>query len=104
MQTTSTIPVTISDEAAARVAELGMQREFEQILEHTRQMVPGLRKIEVSMDYAPWLSTDPAVILDTYRSHPGGEDDPTQRNWGRWLIDTFPTEVWMNFCMLTVYE
>ncbi len=38
----TTFPVSITPEAAARVAELGMQAELERMLEHTRQTVPGL--------------------------------------------------------------
>jgi hypothetical protein len=32
------VPMTISPEAAARVAELGMQAEFERLLEQARQL------------------------------------------------------------------
>lgn len=38
---TASVPITITPEAAARVAKLGMQAELERMLEHTRQTVPG---------------------------------------------------------------
>ena len=48
MATTATIPVNVSAEAAARIAELGMQREFEEMIEHAKQTaarIPGLRYV-----------------------------------------------------------
>ena len=41
MAITATIPFTISPDAAAYVAELGMQQPMEQMLHRIRQTVPG---------------------------------------------------------------
>src|SRR4051794_24974808 len=60
MSSTVDGPVTVSPEAAARVAELGLQREFEQIVEHTRQTIPGLRRLEVTLAPAHDTGDDPA--------------------------------------------
>jgi hypothetical protein len=100
MQTTSTIPVTISDEAAARVAELGMQREFEEMLEYLKTNVPGVRSIAVTLDFAPWMSPEPAVLFDAERRQLEGEDDPAYWKWNEWLIRTFPQEVGQHFATL----
>jgi hypothetical protein len=29
--------------------------------------------------------------------------DSTQKDWGQWLVDTFPPEVCRHFCLLTSY-
>ena len=103
MATDTDIPVAITDEARAWIAQLGMQREFEQMLDHTKQCVSGLQAIEVFLD--PDLSGQigPGIIIFSYRDHPGGEDDPTDRAWGQWKIGTFPPEVWTNFVMMSIY-
>jgi len=48
MSATTTVPVTITPEAAARLAELGLQAQLEQMVEHTRQTVPDLVCIELT--------------------------------------------------------
>jgi hypothetical protein len=101
---TATIPVTVTEEAAARVAKLGMHREFEQILEHTKQTVTHLRRIEVALNEVPWLRDHPLVLLTAWRSQWDGENDRTDWNWIRWFAETFSSEVCDNFGMDTLYE
>lgn len=99
----TTIPLTVSPEAAARVAELGMQKEFDRMLEHTRQTVPGLQAISVNLAYDPCGSDDPRVVIDVIMADPHLEDDPTGRQWGRWFVTTFPPDVCRHFVMLAGY-
>jgi hypothetical protein len=98
----STVPLTISPEAAARVAELRMQRELEQMLEHTHRSVPGLRSLRVMLE-RDWDGDDPGVIIEATMDDPHLADDPTEREWGAWKVTTFPPEVCWHFTMLTVY-
>jgi hypothetical protein len=101
MATITTIPITVAPEAAARVTALGMQREFEAMLAHTRQRVSGLRAIEVTLDVGPDAIDDPAVIIFAHRDDPGPGDDPTDRVWGEWQTQAFPPEVWQHFTLLS---
>ncbi len=59
--TPTTIRITVTPEAAVRVAELGMQAELDQMLEHTRQTVPGLKSIEVQ-ETLPYDTGDETTI------------------------------------------
>jgi hypothetical protein len=76
----------------AHVAELGMQREFQAMLQHTRQAVPGLRAVRVTLEYDPACpATDPGVVIRAHREEPG---DPSQDradcDWSEWKLATFP--------------
>src|SRR5436309_1183639 len=91
MSTTTNVPVTITPEAAALVAELGRQQEFEQMLEHTRQSVPNLHSIEVTRYDDPL--DDSRVIITASIDEPWRGDVSASRNWGRWFVTTFPPDV-----------
>lgn len=102
---TATIPVTVSDEAAARIAELGMQNEFEQMVEYSKQNVPGLRFIEVTLEYdGEFVDREPMIVINCHRPDPGPVRDKTDWNWGGWFVQAFPAEVCMQFVMLSYYE
>ena len=106
MSTTTTIPITVKDDATARIAELGMESELEELLEHTRQTVPGLRAIEVELDFDAYGKGEQGVNILAYRDDPGPECqyDPVDTEWGRWKIQTFRPEVCMIFVLCSVYE
>jgi hypothetical protein len=105
MAANTTTPITVSEEAKARITELGMQREFEQMLEHTLQSVPGLRAIRVELAYDPDRREDPGITIWSVRPDPAeGEYDPVDDEWGQWKIDHFPPEVCLNFVMLSTPE
>ena len=103
MATTATIPVTVTPEAEARVAQLGFRREFETMLEHTKEAVNGLRSIAVSLEDRYDLGDDPMVLISAEVPGPGSVDDPTETLWGRWVITTFPPEVLEHFCFMEVF-
>jgi hypothetical protein len=42
------------------------------------------------------------VIIDAFREFPHPVDDPTEREWGAWLIRTFPPEVCENFHLFCI--
>src|SRR5262245_10427375 len=101
---TAEIPVTVSEDAAAFIAELGMQREFEQMIEHTRQTIPDLRMIDVVLDPDPSGEIGPGIIIQPHRPDPGPGPDPAEREWGVWLTNAFPPQVWTNFVLMSLYE
>src|SRR5208283_781537 len=102
MATPTTIPVTILPEAAARIAELGMQREYDEMLQHALQAIPALRSIEVQL--APPYDTgdDPRVVIEATTDLDAPGIDQAEKQWGDWVINTFPSAVWAHFRMLTM--
>jgi len=100
---TATVPITISPEAAARVAELGMKAELERMLEHTRQTVPGLRAIDVQLALPYDTGDATSILIESTMDDPHLEYDPTDTDWGKWQVRTFPPEVCRHFVMMSVY-
>jgi hypothetical protein len=104
MDASTTIPVTVSPEAAAHVAALGMQKELDQMLEHARQTIPGLQLLKVWL--APPYDTgdeDTVIIEMTRGLSCRVPNDPTEDRWRRWKTQTFPPEVCIHFATLTLY-
>ncbi len=100
----TTIPVTITPEAAERLAELGMQRELDLMIEHTKQTVPGLHAITVILEPCYDTRDEPGITIKATVDPPNLEDDPTEMDWGRWQVRTFPPEVCEHFIMMTTYR
>jgi hypothetical protein len=101
--TTQPVPVTVMEEAAARVKELGLQKEFDQMLEHTRQTVPGLRSIFVYLQPPYDTGDEPCVIIEAMMPNRGLPYNPVEDEWGAWRVNTFSPDVFRHFVMLTVY-
>ena len=102
MSTTTSIPVTVTPEAAAYVAELGLQKEFEQMLEHARLTIPGL--LSLRADYNTGYNVDPPYIdiqatVSDYEAAQEADDA-----WGLWHITAFPPQVGLNFALYTTEE
>lgn len=105
MSTTASIPVEISTEAMARIAELGMQREFEAMIEHTKQALPGVRWIEVTLVDSPEEPDDLRILISPHRPPPPtlDEADPAEWAYSGWVVRAFPPQVCEHFCMLSFY-
>src|SRR5262245_2833632 len=101
--TPTTVPVTITPEAEAYVAELGMQKPFRQMLDRILQTVPGLHSVVVNLQEPYDTGGGPSVIFDVTMDKPHLEFNPTESQFERWQIETFPPEVYTHFVMLTVY-
>jgi hypothetical protein len=99
----TTIPVTVTPEAAARVAELGMQAELERMIEHTRQSVPGLRSIEVQEALPYDTGDETTIVIQVTMADPHLDRDPTNTDWDRWMVTTFPPDVCRYFVMMSLY-
>lgn len=98
---TTTVPVIITPEAAARVAELGMKAELERMLEHTRQTVSGLRSIEVQLALPYDTGDETSIIIEASMDDPHLEYDPTDTECGKWEVRTFSPDVCRYFVMMT---
>ena len=97
------VPVVVEPEAAARVAELGMQPQFEQMLEHTRRSVTDLRRIDVWVAWPYDTGCEPGVAIEAIIGRPWVPEDETEDELGRWKVETFPPEVCEHFAILTQY-
>lgn len=105
MNIPTTVPVTISPEAADKVRELGRERELEQMLEHACRTVPDLLSIDVELVEPYDCGDTPRVVVNVWMREPDRwEDDHTQQELGRWEVRTFPPEVNEHFTLLVQYR
>ena len=103
MAAATTIPVTVEPDAAARVAELGMQAELQQMIEHTRQVVADLQNIRVVLEPPYDTGDEPYLTIYSTRAGSYNGDDPTEGEWGSWKVNTFSPDVCRHFAMLVLY-
>jgi hypothetical protein len=99
-----TIPVTVTPEAGERIAELGVQAEFQQMLERALQIVPALKRVEVVLE-PPWDTGDePYLTINAYHGGPPDSGFPAEDEWGEWKIFAFAPDVHRHFGMFTLAE
>ena len=94
MNPTTTIPVVVTPEVAARVAELGMQRELQQMLDHALQTIPGLRSIEVVLALPYDTGDETSITIEAMTNVGPSVAFPAEDRWSQWRVDTFPPEIW----------
>ncbi|SRR5579875_1824062 len=92
MNTSTDVPLTISPEAQARIAELGLQKEFEQMIAHVRAAVPGLVAIEVVREL-PYDTAWEPVSITAYSDQAFKPEEKASRNLSQWEVETFPPQV-----------
>ena len=100
MSASTDIPLTITAEAAARIAGLGMQKEFEQMIEHVREVVPALAAIEVTIAECYDTRDEPGVSIEAYSDQVFEPGDNTSEKVSRWAVDNFPPQVLEHLCIL----
>src|SRR5438034_6738237 len=93
MSTTVGIPVTVSDEAAAFIAETGLRQEYEMMLEHTKQFIPNLHSVAVTRYDDPEDLDEPRVVITAWYSVDPPDDISAWDEWVRWFVETFPPDV-----------
>jgi len=105
MATTTNIPVAITPEATARIAALGIQREVDEMLEHTRQTIGDLESIEIETwddEYEPGHAH---LTIIGWRSAPTSGEEMARlvEGWVHWFVRTFPPDVlrWFGFEVLS---
>jgi len=89
----ATIPVTVTPEAAARIAELGFHQQVDQMIDHARQHLPDVVRIEVVLNERYDMGGEPGVTVEAWGTRPFDPADKTQRDLVGWEVDTFPSEV-----------
>lgn len=104
MSATTTIPVTITPDAQARVEELGRQAEFAEMIERVRTTVPGLVAIEVER-YIRYDDSSPPGVAITGRTTMDWKDSlAVLQALDRWFIQRFEAEVRVEFLITLGYE
>ncbi len=98
------VPIHVSPEAEAYVEELGLGRELDLMLEHTRSVVPGVRSVAVTLDINR-EGGDDIVLIWAEIKDPGPDvarmaDERPEVRWDEWVIDTFSPDVHRHFCMM----
>jgi hypothetical protein len=96
---TETIPTTITPEAAALAKEYGVERALEAILEKGREVVRGLRTLEVEVE--PWAEEGDLCIVVRGVIDPVSAGDPSHYDWKIWRIDAFGVPTGTRFLVVT---
>jgi hypothetical protein len=104
MSTSTAVPTTITPEAAAHIAKLGIGPAVDQMLEHARQTIPDLKALEVVLE--PTYDLGPPDEWLTIYADSGRDwvpEDKTAAEFGRWRVTTFPPEVCQHIALLVRY-
>jgi hypothetical protein len=97
MNATTTVPVTIEPKAGERVTELGMQAEFDKMLDYARAHIPQLTRIVVEWADPHDTGSEPGVHIMAYSRCPYESEEPPRERLIAWLIGTFPPTVLQYF-------
>ncbi len=93
MITFATVPLRVTPEAAARVADLRLERELQRMVEYACQHL-GPARIEVMLYERDETGEPPGIAIEVYT--PFDTFDPAARTRGRigeWLVSEFPPQV-----------
>src|SRR5262245_472448 len=93
MATSTTIPVSVTPEAAARITELGFQDQVDRMIDYARTALPEIVRITVELNERYDMGGEPGVAVEAWSSRPF---DPAHRiSWklSEWVVDAFPPEV-----------
>lgn len=97
------VPVTITPEAAARMAELGFQAELEQMFENARQLVPDLRRIEVELNIRYDEDGPDGVSIMAITGSPWTPEEQFRDRVSDRQIEMFPPEVLEHMHLSVLY-
>jgi hypothetical protein len=89
MTASTDVPVTITPETSARIAELGKRAALEEMIAFLRRMPPPLAAIRVQLE--PAYDSDEETILITTVERDSTRDPEVRREpWWDWVTATFP--------------
>ncbi len=100
MSASTDVPVTITPEADARVAELGMHKELEQRIAHVREVAPGLAAIGVEIAECYDSRDETGVSIVAYSDELFGAGKSAAEEIDHWVVHTFPPHVLEHLCIL----
>jgi hypothetical protein len=99
---TVTIPVNVTPDAAARLAELGLQAEVEQMINHAQDHLPDVVRIEVMLNERADPGIQFGISVEAYGTRPFNPSDHITGDLARWQVATFAPMVLehLNLCYL----
>lgn len=100
MNASKNVPVTITPQAEARIAELGMRNELEQMIAHVREVVPALEAIEVTLAECYDTREETGISITAYSDRAFDPEVHSSRHLTRWAVETFPPQVLEHLCIL----
>jgi len=89
----TTVPVTITPEAAKRTAELGFQTQVQSMIDYALQNLPDLDRIEVVLNEHDEPGIEDGLCIDVYSHHPYDPADTLDSRIIRDLITLYPPDV-----------
>ena len=104
MSRTLSLPVTVSPEAAARVAELGFQPAVYALVAQAFNILPGLQSIQLvlvpsyEMDDIPWL------VFECNGDRREQQSRVDLVNWYTWRAEHLPFEVGRHFMLNWIHD
>jgi hypothetical protein len=104
MATPATVPVEVTPDASARIEELGMWKEFEAMIEHTKQMVSDLDAIIVTRFEDPDDPEESRLTIQARQHGPASADISIWDHWGSWFVATFSPDVRRYFSFTMRYR
>jgi hypothetical protein len=93
MTMSATVPVTVTPEAAARIATLGFQTQVNRIIDYARQHLPDLDRIEVELHDRYELGDEPVLAIEAHGRRPFDPADKSENEMDRWIVREFPPQV-----------
>jgi hypothetical protein len=100
MNAAVTVPVSVTPEAAERLAEVGCQEQYEQMLGKICELIPDLRWIKVWLVPAYEEGDEPGIILDAITEDAAVLDRHSLYDqFSDWKLATFPPDVRMHFSL-----
>ncbi len=102
MVVVSTIPIQVSDEAARHIEQMGLREPLQRLLDEIPKRIKTVQWIKVGLEHIVDEGGRSLVAIDAARVYPG-RDDPSGREFGRWVTETFPPEIWEHFGVNVTY-
>lgn len=99
MNASPEIPVFFTPEAEARLAELGMPPQAEQMIAYLREVVPGLTAIGVEIAECYDSRDETGISIIAYSDRVFEPEDTTSWDSTRWAVETFPPQVLEHLCI-----
>jgi hypothetical protein len=94
---TITVPVNITPEAAQRIAERGLRESLDQMIEQAVKTVPGIRRVEITLEGPYDTHDEPYLSAIAYRDPQFYQESdpisPEKKQYDRWEIETIPDDV-----------
>lgn len=89
MPTSANVPVTVTAEAAARIADLGIQTEVDRMLDYARRQLPDLDRIDVVLFDRYEQGDEPGLAIDAFSRRPFDPADRVEDDLVRWMVTEF---------------